>query len=370
VPTPGVQVTSRAERARRGAPTDSGVAFIVGPTSAGPTGEPVRLDRFSDYAGKGLGTRTGAAAVIADSVETYFAEGGAVAYVVRQGEDDLATALATFGPELGPGQVLAPGAVTAAEHGALLDHAAATNRTALLDTPQDAAVADLTALVAPTRDHPNSQRGGAFTGWLLVPGIAGSGTRPVPPSAFVAGLIARNDPRNGVNEAPAGDRGYARYAVAVSGPRYTDAERGELDDAGVNVVRLGYDGPQLYGFSGVSSDASWQFLTNQRLRMTLTSELAALGEPFLFRQLDGRGLLLAELRAVLLGALGRYYARGALYGATAEDAYDVDVSEAVNKPETLRAGEVYATAVYVPSPFAERVRIDLVAGAVGTSAAA
>jgi phage tail sheath protein FI len=374
VPTPGVIVTSRAERARRGAPTDSGVAFIVGPTSAGTANEPVELSRFADYNTEGLGTRTGGAAVVADAVETYFAEGGAKAYVVRMATADeagLTAALAALPAELGPGQVFAPGQNTAAAHAALLDHAAATNRTALLDAPQDATAADAVALFAPSRALGNAERGGAFVGWPLIPAVAGgSGTRAVPPSALVAGLIARTDARFGVNQPPAGDLGYAQLAVGVSGPRFTDAERGDLDDGGVNPVRMGFDGPQLYGFTGLSADERWQFLSNQRLRMALTAELSALGEQFLFRQIDGKGRLLHELRGVLLAAMERHYKRGALFGATPEAAYDVDVSPAVNTPQTIAAGEVYAAAEYVPAPFAERVRIDLVAGAVGTSAAA
>ena len=52
---------------------------------------------------------------------------------------------------------------------------------------------------------------------------------------------------------------------------------------------------------------------------------------------------------------------GQLYGDTAEEAYDVDVSDAVNTPATISAGRLLARASYVPGPFAERVEITLLA---------
>lgn len=362
---PGVTVTSRAERARRGAPTDTGPLFLVGPTATGTEGEVVRLESFGDYVTV-LGGRTGEAAATSDYLETYFAEGGAVAYVVPQGVASLADSLEAFSRDLGPGQVAAVGAEAAADHVALMAHAATANRTALLDAPDGTTAAAAVTLFATSRTEPGADRSGAFVGWLDVPGVGGSGaTRSVPPSALVAGLIARNDARYSVNDAPAGDRGYARYALTARAGRFTDAERSALNDGGVNPVRQGFDGPQLYGFRSVSSDEAWRFLSNSRLRMALEARLAARAEQFLFRTVDGKGYVLAELRGVLLAELAAEYQRGALYGATADEAYDVTVDA---DPTTLAAGEVYGVAEARFSPYAERVRLDLVKAALGVGA--
>lgn len=375
MPRPGIEVTSRAERARRGAPTDTGVLFLAGPTSTtGTVGTPVKLERIADYADAGLGVRSGNATGTYDYLETFFAEGGATAYVLSTGTAITAaaitTALATAGRNLGPGQVAAVGHAAAdvgTVHQALLDHAADRNRSALLDPAATTlTVTDLTTLATSTGTRNNADRGALFVGNVSIPAVAGSQTlRVVPPSALVAGLIARNDAAASVNDAPAGDRGYSRYAVDVA-PTFTDTDRTTLNTNRVNVVRRGFDGVQLYGFRGAQSTSTdWQFFTNQRLRMALTARMEARAEQFLFRSIDGRGRLLGELRAVLLGELDREFQRGALFGETAADAYDVDVSPAVNTTTTLRNGEVYATVSARFSPYAELVRIDLIKAAVG-----
>lgn len=380
MPRPGIEVTTRADRARRGAPTDTGVLFIAGPTSTtGQVGKVTRLDRISDYGPAGLGTRSGAGTALYDYLDTAFAEGLATAYVSALAPTDagnpttidtVSEALAVLTADLGPGQVTAAGyadADRAAVDGALLDHAAAANRTALLDGgPANDTVTELVTLAGTLSARANADRGGLFAGTVSVPGVAGSTTtRSVPLTAAVAGLIARGDSRGTVADAPAGERGYFDYVLSVE-QTFTDDQRTALTEAGVNIARQTPNGgPQLYGFRGVSADETWQFLTNQRLRMSQVARLGARAEQVLFRSIDGEGRLLAELRSLLLAELDADYRAGALFGRTAEDAYDVDVSPAVNRPETIANGEVYATVLARYSPFTELARIDLVKAAVG-----
>lgn len=358
MPAPGVSVLSDVQRVLRGTPTDTGVLFLVGPTSAGTVGTAVKLASIADYSTGGLGTRTGAAAVVFDALEVFFAEGGATAYVSRTvtgtTPTDVATALTAFGKALGPGQVIAPGDTAA--HPALLAHARDTNRVALLD-------------------------GG---GSVVIGPVAGSTTnRNIPPSAEAAGLIARSDALRSTNAAPAGDRGYLRAAVDVVTPvvtdvtalattakaspgaefgalftagRFTDAQRATLDEASANPFIVGINGVQLYGFSGLPVDS---FFTNARLRMSLTARLNALAQQFVFKTINDT--LRGAFKGVLLAELDREFKAGQLFGATAADAYDVDVSDAVNTPTTISQGKLLARASYVPGPFAERVEINLLA---------
>lgn len=360
MPAPGVSVLSDVQRVLRGAPTDTGVLFVVGPTTAGTVGTAVRLTSIADYTTTAaLGTRTGAAAAVFDALEVFFLEGGATAWVSRTvtgaTPTDVATALTAFGRALGPGQVIAPGDTAA--HLALLAHARDNNRVALLD-------------------------GG---GSIVIGPVAGSTTnRNIPPSAAVAGLIARSDARFSVNQAPAGDRGYLRAAVDVlaaatftevtalattakgspgaefgalfTAGRFTDAQRATLDEASANPFIVGINGVQLYGYSGLPADS---FFTNARLRMSLTARLNALAQQFVFRTINDS--LRGAFKGVLLAELDREYKAGQLFGRTPEEAYDVDVSDVVNTPITIAAGRLLARASYVPGPFAERVEINLLA---------
>lgn len=359
MPAPGVSVISDVQRALRGAPTNTGVLFVVGPTSAGSSGGPKKLNSIADYATVGFGTRTGSATATYDAIEVFFGEGGAEAWVSPTSTTgtviSVTQALALLDASLGPGQVIAPGDLTA--HSALLAHAKATNRIALL----------------------------AGGGSIVIGPVAGSQTnRNVSPEAFAAGLIARSDAVRSVNAAPAGDRGYLRAAIDVVAPttftdvttaaatatgstgaeyggiftagRFTDAQRATLDEANVNPFVVGLNGVQLYGFSGLVANT---FLTNARLRMSLTARMAALGQQFVFRTINDtvRSAFANVLRAVLADE----YKAGQLYGATSDDAYSVDVSDAVNTPTTIAAGQLKAAVSYVPGPFAERVQINLTA---------
>lgn len=358
MPAPGVKVTSSATRALRGAPTDTSVLFVAGPVSAGTTGQAVRITSMADYPTAGLGTRTGAATAVYDALEVFFNEGGAVAYVSRTVTSGtvvtVTDALGAFTAGLGPGQVIAPGDETSGTHSALLAHAAANNRVALLN-------------------------GGGSV--VIGPVAGGSTSRNVSPDAAAAGLIARGDAARSVNEAPAGDRGYLRSAVDVVRPatvaavtalaataagstgsefgaiftagRFTDTERATLDEAEVNPFVIGLNGVQLYGYNGLVNDS---FFTNARLRMSLTARLRALGEQFVFRTIndDTRDAFEGVMRA----ELQREFAAGQLYGDTADEAFGVEVPD---DPTAAAAGRLYGTAWYVPGPFAERVEINLMA---------
>lgn len=356
MPAPGVSVLSDVQRVLRGAPTDTGVLFMAAPFSAGTAGVAHKLSSMADYAAT-LGTRTGAATAAYDAAEVFFAEGGATLYASRMSGTDYDTvteALAVFKKDLGPGQVIAPGDTTA--HAALLAHASTHNRVALL----------------------------AGGGSIVIGPVPGASTnRNVAPDAFAAGLIARSDALRSVNDAPAGDRGYLRAAIDVVTPtvsdvtalattargstgaeygaiftagRFTDTERATLDEAGVNPFVVGINGVQLYGFSALPADT---FFTNARLRMALTARLNSVAQQFVFRTINDE--LRGAFRSVILAELDREYKAGQLYGDTPEDAYDVDVSDAVNTPATIAAGQLLARAWYVPGPFAERVQINLLA---------
>lgn len=78
---PGTVVERRALRAAPGFPTDTGQAFFVGFTEKGPT-TPVKITSELEYETT-FGGRSGVYATMADSVETFFGEGGAAVWIGR-----------------------------------------------------------------------------------------------------------------------------------------------------------------------------------------------------------------------------------------------------------------------------------------------
>lgn len=279
-----------------------------------------------------------------------------------------AAALALFLADYGPGQVAAPGRITTAGQTQLLAHAAANNRTALVDAGNGANKAALLAIATALDEVPGADTAGVFGGHVVIPGLSSGSTRQVPASAFAAGLTARLDAERGAaGFAPAGAQGQARYALDVVLPAggLTDDDYEDLNDAGVNMVRaFRTRGVQLYGFRSVTSDPDWVQLTSHRERMSLVARLNEVALGYVFRTIDGRGQLFGELNGALVGQCMRDYTAGVLYGSTPEEAFRVDTGDTVNTEETIAAGEIRADVYARFSPFAELVRLSITKVAV------
>lgn len=300
------------------------------------------------------------------------------------GDDDRASitdehrkaALGLFTADLGPGQVLYPGATTTALYTALLGHAESHNRTALLDGADTPTVATLTGAAATLRALGDpAQCGGLFAPWAVVPGPAAGTFKTVPYSIIQAGLCARRDsdtfkPEIGVgnpNEPAAGvheNAGVSRTARDLSQDPWTDVQRETLNNAGVNVVRVVYEQVVTYGYrtlANPTADPLNFMLNNRRIDMAIIAGEMAVGEEFNFRQVDGRGRLLNEFGAALTGrVLMPYWEIGALFGDTPEEAFTVQTGDQVNPPEQLAEGLVKAETEAARSPFAERTKLTYV----------
>jgi hypothetical protein len=307
------------------------------------------------------------------------AAAGAVA--LAGGTDDRANitdterqaALDLFPKTLGPGQLAYPGATTTSMHVALLNSAMATNRFGLLDLPDSSSDTALEAEAAAIRASVDLNAlaetyGMLVADWQVIQGVTSGTTRVIPPSAIVAGLIATSDAKLGNPNVPAaGANGESSATLGLSKPAWSDDQRQTLNEAGVNVFRDVYGGFRLYGFRTLAKDeqtdaasAAWLTASNARLRMAIQNKLDAIGERYLFAQLDGRGQKVAAFNGALAGELQRWWALGALYGEGSDDAFLVDTGATVNTPTTLAANELHAVIGLRMSPFAELVYIEVV----------
>jgi len=478
---PGTSVVVQSLPTPRSAPTDTGTWFVVGQTDAGPlTPQPVRS--LADFT-RIFGSRVAAlSATLYDSLDTYFNEGGNLAYVTRVvgptpvvashnlldgsagtslvakakgpgagsdtthgnslkvavlagtvsgfriqvqasdatvletsgdltvqqdavnwsvysnyiditlgasalvpavaaaasltgGTDDKANivdasyliSLNNIGFNLGPGQVSVPGRTSDTGHTQLTAHAQANNRVALLDLPDTATTATLTASGVAARGGGNSQYGAAFTPWVQVPGIVSGTVRTVPPSAFIAALCARNDASdNNPNEACAGDNGVANYVTGISQTIFDNdpATRQTLSLSSVNVIRNIPGGVKNYGWRSLVDPAgslsTWVNFGNCRLAMSILADADVIAEDNVFSQIDGAGVEIGHFNGQLTAMMMDYYQVGALYGVSPADAFYVDTSDAVNTPTTISNNELHAIINVKMSPFAEFVQIAVV----------
>lgn len=276
----------------------------------------------------------------------------------------LDDALSRFLPDLGPGQVWAPGRTTTAAQASLIVHGELNNRVALLDAPQGADVPTLVATASALRGSDQDRYGSMWAPWATVPGIAVGTTRTIPWSSIQAGMIARLDASTGnANRAAAGDFGQSVFALNVT-ETFSDADRQTLLFAGVNTARLRYGTVRAYGYRSLSdpngANGQWEQFNHARLNMQIVAESEAIGEGYVFSQLDGRGLTIAAFHGELNGMLKALFDDGALYGDTPDDAFDINTSPSVNTIATIAAGELHAVLSVKMSPHAELVVIEIV----------
>lgn len=276
-------------------------------------------------------------------------------------------ALDALSADLGPGQVAAPGRTTDTGHQQLVNHAGAFRRTALLDAPDTSTVATLQASAIAART--GYQRfAGMFAPWPIVPGVVLGTYRTIPPSALVAGVLARNDARGmGPSDAAAGDAGVSTFSTALSQVAWTDSQRATMNISGINVIRSTYGTIKVYGWRSLVdpiTDPSWVNFGHSRLYMAISARATAIAEAYMFDTLDGQGLTIAGFNKDLAGMLMEFYKVGDLYGLTPGDAFSVDTGPQVNTPTTLANNELHAVLNVKMSPFAEMVAIEIVKRAI------
>ncbi|WP_168929829.1 hypothetical protein [Nocardioides sp. GY 10127] len=360
---PQTTVTVTPALARRGTPTPTGSLFMVYAGAAGPTTPAAYLTQSSATT---AGVPDAQAQWIADALTTGAPEVIAVRAAAADPDAvtqaEWAAGLATLTAEFGVGQVIIPGVSTDAAWSALLAHADSSGRTVLLDAASDADAATLATDAAALAASDGAERATIIAPWVTVP-VSGGTTRDVPGSVFAAGLAARGDAALGhANHMPAGDQGRDAGVVSTSSAitvTYTDAELDDLHDAGVSVFRRIGGVTMLYGWRSLSDDTRFTQLNWGRMAMQLADGVSSVVAPYLFRQIDGQGGLFAEVEGALRGYLAPLWADGALYGATAEDAYDVVVAD-LNTEETIAAGQLVAAVEVSLSAATERVVINVV----------
>jgi phage tail sheath protein FI len=255
-----------------------------------------------------------------------------------------------------------PGRTTSASANALSAVARDYNRVALIDLPDNGSASAIIASSV-TSSGTAPEYVGHFAPWLRAPGVIAGTTRIVPPSAAIAGLMARNDVANTAGTPAAGDNGVLRSITGLSQDPFTDPDRETLNYGGVNVIRPMFGDYRLYGYRSKAdpgANPSWLPLNIPRYLMWLKARCLDAGEAFVFQVIDGAGRLQAEFAAALGSICQADYSAGIIYGATAEQAYNVDTGPSVNTPETIAAGELRAVVAVRPSPFAELVTILIV----------
>lgn len=274
-------------------------------------------------------------------------------------DNTVAVALTLFLPSYGPGQVAVPGQTDSAIHTSLATHAFANNRIALLDL---ADASTPTTVIAALGAAPVDPSYCIITeGSGIIPGVVTGTTRTVAASAIVAALCSRVDATGNPNQAPAGTDWALQYVTGFS-ENFKLSDIQTLNNAGINSFATVNGVLCLFGFSTPITAASdpifWQ-ASHSRLRMYLVQLFKQTAAPYMFKQIDGNGVLLGALGGKLASELQPLYKAGALFGSTANDAFRVNVDSSVNPLSQLALGIISAAVAVHMSPFAQEVTLVL-----------
>ncbi|MBX3249812.1 MAG: phage tail sheath family protein [Myxococcales bacterium] len=215
--------------------------------------------------------------------------------------------------------------------------------------------ASLDAALGADRDY-----GVAYAPWPRVVvdfSLRGDDTLLVPPSAFVAGQLARTAIVRGPWVATGG--------VALIGPvglsqRLTGDQEQALGEQGINPLRASSAGVTIEGVRALAHPdrVEWRYYTARRLMNYLRRALVPLGLSYVFEP-NGPATWI-QLRRDVEAMLREMFARGAFAGSRPQDGFFVKVDEALNPPEARETGALTAQIGVAPAVPLEFLVVSLV----------
>ena len=173
----------------------------------------------------------------------------------------------------------------------------------------------------------------------------------VPPSGHMAGIWARTDETRGVWKAPANE--VVRGALDVE-MNITAAEQGLLNPMGINCIRpFGTRGIRVWGARTLSSNTDWTYINVRRLFNMIETAIMNGTQYAVFEPNDQK--LWEGLKRTVGSFLRGLWTDGALFGATADQAFYVKCDAETNPPESIDLGRVVVEVGIAPVKPAEFV---------------
>ncbi len=190
--------------------------------------------------------------------------------------------------------------------------------------------------------------------WIKVDNPIGSNGNAqifMPPSGHIAGVWARTDETRGVWKAPANDtiRGVLDLAYGV-----TQNEQSLLNPIGINCIRpFGTRGIRIWGARTLASDSDWRYINVRRLFNMVETTILEGTQWAVFEPNDMT--LWEGVKRTLNGFLRGLWSAGALFGATADQAFYVKCDAETNPPESIDEGKLVVEVGIAPVKPAEFV---------------
>jgi hypothetical protein len=209
------------------------------------------------------------------------------------------------------------------------------NRVAIIDAPPDLAPQEMEQWRRSANLVSDGGYGVLYYPWIKVDDPASKSAVFVPPSGHVAGVWARTDARRGVHKAPANEELLGAIDLETN---LTQAELGTLNVQSVNCIRsFPGRGIRIWGARTLAEAASeWRYLNVRRLFNYIKSSVEGGTQWVPFEPNDQRTW--AKVRRDVSAFLTRTWTQGALFGATAQEAFYVKCDSETNPQENIDAG--------------------------------
>ena len=238
----------------------------------------------------------------------------------------------------------------------------------ILDPPAEA-VADPTGAPLPmiadimTNTVPKSQNGALYFPYLKSNDPTTGNPLTIPPSGFVAGVIAREDTNRGVWKAPAGYEALvSNTSGVVPSGRMTDPRQGTLNPIGVNCLRtLPGIGTVVFGARTlVSANPAFQqyrYVPVRRMALFLEQSLVGSLGWVIFEPNDVP--LWVSIKTTIDNFMLGLFNQGAFQGSTPSQAFQVSCDATTTTPDDQANGIVNIIVAFAPLKPAEFVIIKI-----------
>jgi phage tail sheath protein FI len=251
-----------------------------------------------------------------------------------------------------PAMVICPDTVTFADDltaaeviGAVVTHCETFRRLAIVDTPRGGTDQDLRNWRLQTVA---STYASVYAPHVQMTSLDPNATERfvfVPPSGFVAGVMARVDRERGVHKAPGNER--VRGIVGLS-ENYTQRRQDALNPNGVNVIRsFPGRGLRIWGARNATDDSSWRFTHVRRVFNMVENSTERSTQWVVFEPNTPSTWL--RLKVSVENFLDQLWRAGALDGASADEAYRVRVGlgETMSETDVLQGLVIVEVAIRV-----------------------
>lgn len=279
---------------------------------------------------------------------------------------DFVASLGLFNGALGSGAVTCPELSNSTMHDALITHANANSRIAILHDNENTSIAAVIVTALALQGGDNAEHAALYYPWIEVPTTINGVTRFIPPVGYVAAKRATAHNQTGSHVPAAGLLSASRFVSGVKAD--IDKANGDLlDEGGVNAIRIIQNSVRIYGARSLSADdENFRYITAQDTVNHVVIEAGRSLEDLVFSTIDGRNTIFSAIESRLIAILSPLRDIGALFeafdanGRKIDSGFTVRCDAKLNPVSQLAGGTVKAKVGLRVSSVGDKIEVDII----------